>query len=191
LNTTLTAAVALVGLLFLAVNFVFWLIFRWKSNLLLSKNERLGVNYLARFEGELKPYISESSDIAAQDWRQFARKYRQLETRSYICDDFVQFKHPAISRPFRSTHPADLIDRHYGLGDHERPGADYRISAQKHNIELDADIRFVWLADIQENDRRPLYVDNMQYTSAFSCLIAEYISDALIERRLIDAAASR
>lgn len=63
----LILAVTLVVLLLLALNLACALLFRWKANLLLSENERLGLEYLAHFEGEFKPHTREWFDIAAED----------------------------------------------------------------------------------------------------------------------------
>jgi hypothetical protein len=409
----LCLAVALILLLLLACNLACALLFRWKPGLLLSENERLALDYLARFEGELKPYIPDWFDIAAADWPDFVREYRKGETGSHIYDDFVEFKQPTFSGRFINidaagfrhcrdqgpwpisgeffnvfffggsttlnvgpdwtcipsylqeqlnrrqvtareirvynfgrgsyfstqerilfqqlllanavpdmvifldgvndfyffhgrpatygifqnaldTHNRDNYERfktrtaarpkwakfgeflwslplmralevigetlarrgttaqqvlyrptpvdsailiepmerylenklqiesisrdrgivpvfvwqptpsykyelshhialskHYGLGGHERSGAGYQLMAQKHKAELDADSHFIWLADIQENERRPLYLDNMHYTSSFSRIIANHIADALIDRHLIDAPAAQ
>jgi len=405
--------ITLVALLLLGLNFTCWLVFRWRPALLLSENERLGLDYLSRFDGELKTYIPEWFDIAAEDWPEFVREYRKGESGSHIYDDFVEFKHPARSGRFINIHqsgfrygrdqgpwptsrefvnlfffggstalnvgpdwtcipsylqeelnrrhatnkpvrvynfgrgsylstqerilfqqlllaneapdlaiffdgvndfyffhgrpatygifqnaldthnreqyeavksrtaarpkwqklnefvlslplaraieavgealakrgataeevlykptpvnravllesmerylankrqieaicrdraitavfiwqptPAykyDLayhlaLSRHYGLGGHERSGEGYALMEERRKVDLAADDRFIWLADIQEGERRPLYLDNMHYTSAFSRIIARHIADALIDRRLIGAAASR
>ena len=413
LYDSLILVLTLAVLLLLTLNLACWLIFRWRPSLLLSENERLALDYLARFEGELKPHISEWFDIAKEDWPDFVREYRKGETGSHVYNDFVEFKQPPcrgrfinvdaagfrhgreqgpwpISRDFfnifffggsttlnvgpdwtcipsylqdelnsrnvarkqvrvynfgRGSYfstqerillqqlllakavpdmvifmdeindfyffhgrpatygffqqmfedynrenyeqlksrtaarpkwakfkefilslplaraleriadawakrgagaeqvlykpmpmehavlvgsmerylenkrqieticrergivsvfvwqptPAykyDLayhitLNRHYGLGGHERSGQGYTLMEQTHKIELANEPSFIWLADIQEQQRRPLYLDNMHYTSAFSRLIAQRIADALIERRLIVAAASK
>jgi hypothetical protein len=406
----LIAALVIISSLLFALNLACWLLFRWKPSLLLSENERLALDYLARFEGEMKPFIPQWFDIAAEDWPEFTREYRALEIGSHVYDDFVEFKHPKAAGRFRNFdaegfrhvrvqgpwppsrdyfnifffggsttlnvgpdwtsipsylqdeinqrlaggkairiynfgrgsyfstqerilfqqlllakavpdmaifldgvndfyffhgRPAtygffqqaldahnrenyersksrtaadpkwaklteflwslplvrafeaigetlakrdatadqvlykpipidhaelvapmerylankrqitaicrdygvvavfvwqptpayryDLshhiaLNRHYGLGGHERSGAGYALMRQTHGAELDADTHFVWLADIQENERQALYLDNMHYTSAFSRIIAQHIADALIGRGLIDAA---
>ena len=50
---------------------------------------------------------------------------------------------------------------------------------------LPPDSRFVWCADIQARQRKPLYVDLVHYSGALSRAIAECISDAMTVRRLL------
>jgi hypothetical protein len=76
------------------------------------------------------------------------------------------------------------LSRHYGLGGHERSGAGY--VCMKKVVESDPPGNsFIWLADIQEDELQPLYLDNMHYTCEFSRTIARHIADALISRQLI------
>jgi len=44
---------------------------------------------------------------------------------------------------------------------------------------------FLWLADIQEDEERPLYVDSCHYTGEFSRVIALHIGRFLFERQII------
>jgi hypothetical protein len=67
LHNNLILAVTIIVLLLFALNLACALLFRWKPNLLLSENERLGLDYLARFEEEFKPRTREWFDIAAED----------------------------------------------------------------------------------------------------------------------------
>src|SRR5262249_17665342 len=76
------------------------------------------------------------------------------------------------------------LSRHYGLGGHERSGVGYRLMAQAVETR-DLGSNFIWLADIQEGEARPLYLDNMHYTSEFSRIIADHIADALISGNLL------
>ena len=76
------------------------------------------------------------------------------------------------------------LNRHYGLGGHERSGVGYRLMAERLARHPPGE-SFIWLADMQENERRPLYLDNMHYTSGFSRMIAGRVADALVQRRLL------
>jgi hypothetical protein len=42
---------------------------------------------------------------------------------------------------------------------------------------------FFWLADMQENLREPLYVDQVHYSPKFSRMLAERIADILVVQR--------
>lgn len=44
---------------------------------------------------------------------------------------------------------------------------------------------FLWLADMQENLKEPLYADALHYSAKMSKLIADHISTALVERNLL------
>ena len=44
---------------------------------------------------------------------------------------------------------------------------------------------FIWAADMQENINEPLYIDAFHYTAPMSKMIANYITDALISRKLL------
>lgn len=46
---------------------------------------------------------------------------------------------------------------------------------------------FLWSADIQENEQRPLYIDKVHYSADFSNQFASAIADWLIERNLVEA----
>jgi hypothetical protein len=98
--------VDLLVLALLGINFLCWLAFRLWPNLLISENERLKLDYLHRFEGDMKKYIPEWLDIAADDWPEFVAEYRKGETGSHIYDDFVEFKHPKFTGRFVNIHPA-------------------------------------------------------------------------------------
>jgi hypothetical protein len=45
---------------------------------------------------------------------------------------------------------------------------------------------FLWLADIQEHEKKALYVDTCHYTGEFCRAIAHHIGRFLLERRLIE-----
>jgi len=47
---------------------------------------------------------------------------------------------------------------------------------------------FLWLADIQEDSKEPLYVDRWHYTARFSGEIARHLADFLLERKLLGVA---
>jgi hypothetical protein len=93
-------------LIVIALNFLFWGIFRRWPKLLLSENERLSIAYFLRFEDELKPYIPEWFDIKAEEWDEFASTCKIQEPGTCIYDDFVEFKHPTWSGRFVNIHPA-------------------------------------------------------------------------------------
>jgi hypothetical protein len=81
------------------------------------------------------------------------------------------------------------LNRHYGLGGHERSGVGYKLMAERRDSRAAGD-NFIWLADIQTNEKQPLYIDNMHYTSGFNRVIARHIADALVERNLISVKTS-
>jgi len=54
---------------------------------------------------------------------------------------------------------------------------------KKHTHELGS--HFFWCADIQQNEERPLYVDKVHYTSAFSKKLAQTISNMIITRKIL------
>jgi hypothetical protein len=100
--------VPFVGLVIAALaglNFLCWLAFRQRPDLLLSENERLKSDYLRRFEGTMKRYVPEWLDIAAEDWPEFVKEYRKGETGSHVYEDFVEFKQPVFSGRFINVHP--------------------------------------------------------------------------------------
>ena len=45
---------------------------------------------------------------------------------------------------------------------------------------------FLWCGDIQKDEKRPLYVDTVHYSSGFSKTLAVYIANLLIERRFFE-----
>src|SRR5258708_31109276 len=98
-------ALALI-LAFVLLNALCWAIFRRWPSLLLSENERLGLDYLSRFEGELKPYIPEWFDIKAEEWPDFCTEYRPLAIRVNVYEPFVEFRHPPFQGRFLNSHPA-------------------------------------------------------------------------------------
>jgi hypothetical protein len=91
---------------FVLLNAVCWAVLRRWPNLLLSENERLGIDYLSRFEGELKPYIPEWFDIKAEEWPDFCNEYRRLSIGANVYEAFVEFGHPPFQGRFLNTHPA-------------------------------------------------------------------------------------
>jgi hypothetical protein len=121
--TTLTTGIALFVWIVIACNLACWLLFRWRPDLLLSENERLALDYLARFEGELKPFNPDWFSIAAEDWPEFTREYRALEIGSHVYNDFVEFKHPESFGRFRNFDPAGF--RHVRAQGPWPPSSDY------------------------------------------------------------------
>lgn len=64
----------------------------------------------------------------------------------------------------------------YGLGGHERSSQGYPLMAARlKSANLGKD--FLWLADMQENLREPLYMDAVHYTAAFSKTLGNAIAD--------------
>jgi hypothetical protein len=90
----------------LAINFICWAVFRRWPRLLVSENEQLGLDYISRFEGELKKYIPEWFDIKAEDWPHFIQEYRRCETGGHIYEPFTQFRHPPLKGRFLNNHLA-------------------------------------------------------------------------------------
>ncbi len=88
--------VGLLGLLIIA-NAAAYGLFRRFPSLLASENERLQMQYLARFSGPLRPYITEWFDIKPDEWDAFCAEYRKGETGAHVYEDFVGFAHPPIS----------------------------------------------------------------------------------------------
>lgn len=85
-------ALAILGLL-VGLNIACWLAFRWWPNLLLSENERLKFDYLARFEGELKPFIPEWFQIKAEEWPSYvADLQKRVAAGGHVYEDFTAFK---------------------------------------------------------------------------------------------------
>lgn len=78
----------------------------------------------------------------------------------------------------KALHPA------YGLGGHERSGLGYELMAKWLETNNLGD-NFVYLADIQENETRSLYVDTVHYTTPFHRVIARLIADAIFDRGFI------
>lgn len=74
------------------------------------------------------------------------------------------------------------LNRFYGLGGHERAGQGYPLLLEAMGPPPD---NFIWLADMQENVARPLYLDNMHYTAAMSREIAEAAGREMLARRLL------
>jgi hypothetical protein len=74
---------------------------------------------------------------------------------------------------------------HGTLHGHERSGQVYeRIRARlgdNWNVG-----NLIWLADIQQDRREPLYLDSVHYNDPFNRVIAEKIGEELIARRLLD-----
>ena len=87
-------------------NVVAWSLLRLWPRLLISENERLQLDYLARFEGELRRFIPEWFDIDERDWPEFRKEYSKGETGAHVYDPFVEFKHPLYSGRFLNVHPA-------------------------------------------------------------------------------------
>ena len=44
---------------------------------------------------------------------------------------------------------------------------------------------FIWLSDMQENLKKPLYVDALHYSAEMNKLIAEQISIALSHKKIL------
>jgi hypothetical protein len=113
--------------------------------------------------------------------RRFLGNTRQIEAiaREYdIVPVFVVQPTPAYKYDLQH-HMA--LNAHYGLGGHERSGQGYRLLADffaSHGMPP----TFVWLADMQEQARRPLYLDNMHYTADMNRMIADRLADALADR---------
>lgn len=73
------------------------------------------------------------------------------------------------------------LNPQYGLGGHERSAYGYPVMAERRKAsDLGGD--FLWLADIQEDRREPLYMDAVHYTAKFSREIAGYIADFVVRR---------
>jgi hypothetical protein len=70
----LTAIVNFIVLLFLAPNVACRVLFRWRPDLLLSENERMPLDCIARVEGKLEPHIPDWFAIAATDGLDLARR---------------------------------------------------------------------------------------------------------------------
>jgi hypothetical protein len=68
----------------------------------------------------------------------------------------------------------------YGLAGHERSGQGYPIMAQHRHSLGEAD--FLWLADMQETRKEPLYLDTVHYTADFSRDVAKEIADFVVRR---------
>lgn len=87
--------------------------------------------------------------------------------------------------------PTYKYDERYHLfkggdyGRHELSRTGYRVMKERMEAESPGR-RVVWLADIQEELREPLYVDQVHYSPRFSRLIAERIADVLITRGMVD-----
>jgi hypothetical protein len=104
---------------------------------------------------------------------------RQIEAlcREYgIRAVFVLQPTPAYKYDLR-YHAA--LSRHYGLGGHERSGVGYGLLAERLATQP-AGSNFLWLADMQEHEQEPLYLDNMHYTAKFSHTIASHIADHIV-----------
>lgn len=92
---------------FVGANWILWLVFRSWPSLLLSENERLSVDYFARFEGELKPYIPEWFNIDAEEWPEFVEELKRImRIGGHVYDPFVELKHPQFSGRFYHFHEA-------------------------------------------------------------------------------------
>lgn len=52
-------------------------------------------------------------------------------------------------------------------------------------IENPPAVHFLWLADIQEDTKKPLYVDKVHYTAEFSSLLAKEIAGYISEHNLM------
>ncbi|MCC7048501.1 MAG: SGNH/GDSL hydrolase family protein [Alphaproteobacteria bacterium] len=114
---------------------------------------------------------------------------RQIEgiCREYGIRDFFVWQPTPAYKYDLACHVA--LSHHYGLGGHERSGVGYELMARRLSSEPPHD-NFLWLADIQENEHKALYLDNMHYTSEFSHQIARHIAKALHERGYVPAAAA-
>ena len=44
---------------------------------------------------------------------------------------------------------------------------------------------FIWAADLQTDLKEPLYIDKVHYSPKMSRILAEYIGDALIQKKLL------
>ncbi|HTY70228.1 MAG TPA: SGNH/GDSL hydrolase family protein [Alphaproteobacteria bacterium] len=121
-----TLSVLALILLLLGANFLCWLAFRLWPKLLLSENELLAIDYLTRFEHELKPYIPEWFEITAEEWPDFVREYRQGETGPNIYKEFVEFTHPAYKGRYINFDPVGFR--------HGRNQGPWPVSPQHFNI---------------------------------------------------------
>lgn len=53
------------------------------------------------------------------------------------------------------------------------------------NANIDSGANFIWLADIQREESRPLYVSAFHYSPEMSRIIANYIAQDIIKRKLL------
>jgi hypothetical protein len=73
------------------------------------------------------------------------------------------------------------------FGEHQRSGNGYRMMNQvRHQPPLRDSRNFLWLADMQNRRREPLYVDAVHYTAQFAREIAREISVFLYRQRTCD-----
>lgn len=106
MNTALQL-LALLLMMFCALQGVSWLVIKRWPRVLLSENELLSIDYLSRFDGEFKPFITDWFDLRDVDWKTFDAEFRVLISRGgHIYSPFVDVRHPEHSGSLFNIHAA-------------------------------------------------------------------------------------
>ena len=95
-------AIFIVGLVavFILLNLFLSTAFRFFPSLIVTPEERERHRYMARFEGDLRPYVADWFGVPEVDWPAFRDEYERHELNIYEHEPFCEFRHPQRSGRF-------------------------------------------------------------------------------------------
>lgn len=94
----LVIAVAVVAMAIL--NFSAWVILRRFPDLLLNENFRNHKKHMARFRGDLKPFVNEWFDLQEGDWDAFEKECTKFQRYGFEHEAFTEFRHRPVQGRF-------------------------------------------------------------------------------------------
>ncbi len=93
-------AVAAIAVLYAVLNVAAWGLVRLFPSLLISPNERLRLEYLDRFKGELAPYTESWFGLQPGEWEAFFAEYKRGEAGIHIQEDYTELRHGELQGKF-------------------------------------------------------------------------------------------
>lgn len=143
-------------------------------SILIKRKQGVGTQQLAKY----------TKDEISQVYGRWSENKVQIEAVARVLSIpviFVWQPSPAYSYDLE-CHIA--LPRHFSLHGHERAREVYQyVNERLSNSDKESFV--LWLGDIQEHSREPLYIDTVHYTAKFSKQIANLIAQYIKERGLI------